>query len=42
MTCPALASGFVIQVWFIMLLGWLNRRFGEADQERATPSGGAD
>ncbi len=31
---PALASGFVLTVWGIMLLGWLNRRFNPG----ATPS----
>jgi hypothetical protein len=27
---PALASGFVLTVWGIMLLGWLNSRFNPA------------
>ena len=31
---PALASGFVLTVWGIMLLGWLNSRFNPG----ATPS----
>lgn len=26
---PALASGFVLTVWIIMLMGWVNRRFNE-------------
>ena len=26
---PALASGFVLTVWIIMFLGWLNHRIGE-------------
>lgn len=26
---PALASGFVLAVWIIMFLGWLNHRIGE-------------
>lgn len=26
---PALASGFVLSIWFIMFLGWLNHRFAE-------------
>ena len=31
MPAPALASGFVLTVWLILLLGWLNPRFnGEA------------
>ncbi len=29
---PALASGFVVAVWFIMLLGWLDRRFSETPE----------
>jgi urea transporter len=29
MPAPALASGFVLTVWLIILLGWLNPRFNE-------------
>lgn len=33
---PALASGFVLTVWLILLLGWLNPRFsGEASKDAA-------
>jgi urea transporter len=32
---PALASGFVVAVWFVMFLDWLHRRFGPgADKAR--------
>ncbi len=36
---PALASGFVLTVWLIMLLGWLNSRFnpGAAPSEPESP-----
>jgi len=36
---PALASGFVLTVWGIMLLGWLNSRFnpGTAPSEPEVP-----
>ena len=30
---PALASGFVLAVWVVMLLDWLNRRYGEAPEK---------
>jgi urea transporter len=35
MPAPALASGFVLTVWLIILLGWLNPRFNE-EKARAT------
>jgi len=36
---PALASGFVICVWVIMLLGWLNPRFTPAVASSEPPPG---
>jgi urea transporter len=30
---PALASGFVLAIWFILLLGWLNPRFVGVEDE---------
>lgn len=36
---PALASGFVLTVWAILLLGWLSPRFS-AQQPGAAPGGG--
>lgn len=37
---PALASGFVLAVWAILLLGWLNPRFvGRPEQAEAVPTG---
>jgi urea transporter len=36
---PALASGFVLAVWFVMFLDWLHRRFGpEAQKDSALPA----
>jgi urea transporter len=32
---PALASGFVLTVWLILLLGWLNSRFNAEPPKRA-------
>jgi urea transporter len=32
---PALASGFVLTVWLIMLMGWLNSRFNEPAPQNA-------
>ena len=37
---PALASGFVLAVWAILLLGWINPRFaGRRTPSEAVPSG---
>lgn len=36
---PALASGFVISIWFIQFLGWLNGRFGAAQEPEPMPEG---
>jgi urea transporter len=35
---PALASGFVLAVWTVMLLDWLHRRFGPAAQQDPAPA----
>ena len=36
---PALASGFVLAVWTVMLLDWVHRRFGPgAHQDSAPPA----
>lgn len=35
---PALASGFVVAVWLVMLLGWLDRRFGPGSRPRLNAS----
>ncbi len=34
---PALASGFVIAVWTVMLLDWLHRRFGPGAHKDSAP-----
>jgi urea transporter len=34
---PALASGFVLAVWAVMLLDWLHRRFGPGAHEDSAP-----
>jgi urea transporter len=37
---PALASGFVLAVWAIILLGWINPRFvGKPEASEAVPTG---
>ena len=33
---PALASGFVLTVWLIVVLGWLNAKFNAAEPQAAT------